>query len=137
MDVHYSHPFAIIDPNNLCRTIQPIDICGKFVLRNVDTGEMEFLAELRNNWVPSAFRNLPPLTPKHCLLEITENVPSENILNIVMRVLTFLRLSSPGCLGVLIIWRKRGEHPLEIETVDTSRVLIATGWPGYENNYSL
>ena len=100
-----SNPLAYIDSDNLRDTIDTINFPGKFMVRNVNDEEIQFLTSISRHYFGTRF--LP--TPHDCVLELTGNASYKNchdIKNGFKKLLTLLRLNNPGRLGVLICWLK-------------------------------
>ena len=136
MDSYPCKLIGLIDPKFLCLSIpSSIDVCGKFALRNIVSDEIWYLSKLREDFKPSPFRSLPPLTPDHCVLEVnapeaTASVatPTDDILEslftsssaLLTRSLTLLRLSSSCPIGLTNMWMLSGGPWAQLLGVDHS-----------------
>jgi len=111
---YYPSVIALVE-GILSGEIEPIEISGKFVLRNPYPAEMIKV----NSIIKDEFNSLPELRPDHCLLEINESIPnaetSETWLEyhhniqvygqkLILRALTFLRLCQFGHLGFVYLF---------------------------------
>ena len=128
--------------NKARNKIEPIDICGKFIIRNPNPEEIEFLNKHRNDGTPSPFRILLyQILPSHYFIavpmdkHINRDELEQDASGITKRVLTLLRLNNRGGLSLILVWIKIPGHPDYVR--DTSRIFGDTVWEGYSKPYDL